>query len=108
MEPTERGWERDGAGKLTPSLGYTEVFPPGTKNVSKCGSKKSCRTMSCECKKMGSNCTDFCSCGDDCENQPNEAPETIGIANSSNRNDLDHDDLSDSSCAGESDVDIQL
>ena len=43
-----------------------------------------------------------------CENQPNEAPETIGVANSSDREDLDHDDLSDSSCAGESDVDIQL
>ena len=52
---------------------------------------------------MGSNCTDFCSCGDDCENQPNEAPETIGVANSSGP-----DDLSDSSCADESNVDIQL
>ena len=57
---------------------------------------------------MGSNCTDFCSCGDDCENQPNEAPETIGVANNSDRDDLDHDDLSDSSCTEESDVDIQL
>ena len=42
---------------------------------------------------MGSNCTDFCSSGDDCENQPNEAPETIGVANNSDRDDLDHDDL---------------
>ena len=62
---------------------------------------------------MGSNCTDFCSCGDDCENQPNEAPETIGVANSSDCDDLDHDDLdhdylSNSSCAEESDVDIRL
>ena len=38
----------------------------------------------------------------------NEAPETIGVASSSDRDDLDHDDLSDSSCAEESDVDIQL
>ena len=104
--PTEWRWERNGAGKLTPSLRYTEVCPPGIINVAKCGSKKSCRTLSCECKKMGSNCTDFCSCGDDCENQPNEAQETIGVANSSDRDDLDHDDLSDSSCAEESDVDI--
>ena len=57
---------------------------------------------------MGSNCTDFCLCGDNCENQPNEALETIGVANSSDRDDLDHDDPSDSSCAEESDVDIQL
>ena len=42
---------------------------------------------------MGSNCTDFCSCGDDCENHPNEAPETIGVANSSDPDDLNHDDL---------------
>ena len=57
---------------------------------------------------MGSNWTDSCSCDDDYENLPNEAPETIGIANSSNRNDLDHDDVSDSSCAEENDIDIQL
>ena len=57
---------------------------------------------------VGSNCTDLCSCGDDCEKQPNEAPETIGVANSSDRDDPDHDDLSHSSCADESDVDIQL
>ena len=57
---------------------------------------------------MSSNCTDFCSCGDDCENQPNKAPESIGVANSSDRDDLDLDDLSDSKCAEESDVDIQL
>ena len=59
---------------------------------------------------MGSNCTDFCSSGDDCENQPNETPEKIGVANSSDGDDLDHDDLtlSDSSYAEESDVDIQL
>ena len=57
---------------------------------------------------MGSNCTDFSSCGDDCENQPNEPPETIGVANSSDPDDPNHDDLSDSSCADESDVDIQL
>ena len=59
-------------------------------------------------RKWGSNCTDFCSCGDDCENQPNEATEIIGVANSNDPDDLDHDYLNDSSCADESDVDIQL
>ena len=29
--------ERDGAGKLTPSPGYTDVCPPGIMNVAKCG-----------------------------------------------------------------------
>ena len=57
---------------------------------------------------MGSNCTDFCSCGDDCENHPNEAPETISVANSSDPDDLNHDDLGYSSWADESDVDIQI
>ena len=40
---------------------------------------------------MGSTCNDFCSCGDHCENQPNEAPEPIGVfsSTSSDPNDLD-------------------
>ena len=59
-------------------------------------------------QKMGSNCTDFCSCGDDCENHPNEAPETISVANSSDPDDLNHDDLGYSHWADESDVDIQI
>ena len=59
--------------------------------------------MACECTKVGSNCTDFCSCGDDYENQLSEAPEPIGVVSSS-----DPDDLTDVSCDDESDVDIQL
>ena len=38
---------------------------------------------------MGSTCNDFCSCGDHCKNQPNEAPEPIGVFSSSDPDDLD-------------------
>ena len=101
-------WEGDGAGKLTPSPGYTEVCPPSILRVTKCGCKKACRTLSCDCKKVSTTCNDFCLCGDHCENQPNEAPEPIGVSSSSDPDDLEHDDFDDASCPDESDAYFRL
>ena len=56
---------------------------------------------------MGSTCNDFCSCGDHCENQPNEAPGPIGVFSSSDPHDLEHDDFDDASCPDESDAYFQ-
>ena len=46
----------------------------------------------CKCNKVCSTFTDFSSWGDDCKNQPSEAPELMGVVNSN-----DPDDRADTS-----------
>ena len=57
---------------------------------------------------MGTTCNDFCSCGDYCKNQPNEAPEPIGVFSSSDPDDPEHDDFEDASRPDESHAYLQL
>ena len=67
--PEENGWERDETYGYLPLTTNDLIAPVSVVELVSCKScKTGCNTKRCACYRVGEACTDFCGCGEYCEN----------------------------------------
>ena len=72
------GWEKNDRG-LLPVSTADEIAPEFLVSLVSCNCKRECDSNRCSCKKNNVACTDFCGCGELCQNtdgKPNLDGET--------------------------------
>ena len=61
------GWE-DSGGEMMPISTEDEIAPEDIVTLVSCNCNGECSNNHCTCKKNNVACTDFCGCGDSCQN----------------------------------------
>ena len=74
--PLEYGRESDGEGYL-PSTTDDPVAPQALLEMTSCKSCKLCSDGKCTCNLANVSCTDFCGCGEFCENIDTTLPVNV-------------------------------
>lgn len=69
LDPSEYGWILNSGGKYEPKYTDKAVAPPALLKSVSCACKSDCSSMRCGCKQLDFRCSDYCGCGDNCENQ---------------------------------------
>ena len=82
------GWKMDGE-LLMPVCTVDSIAPEEIVELVSCNCGGDCSKGWCTCKKNGVPCTDFCGCGDECQNT--DAPPTNAALNADNGDEEDED-----------------
>ena len=69
LDPSEYGWILNSGGKHEPKYTDKAVAPPTLLKSASCGCESDCSSKRCRCKQLDFQCSDYCGCGDNCENQ---------------------------------------
>ena len=75
-DPLEYGWESDGEGYL-PLITDDPVAPQALLKMTSCKSCKLCSDGRCTCNLANVSCTEFCGCGEFCENTDTTLPVNV-------------------------------
>ena len=76
MTMIQYGWESDGEGYL-PSTTDDPVAPQALLEMTSCKSCKLCSDGRCTCNLANVSCTEFCGCGEFCENTDTTLPVNV-------------------------------
>ena len=74
---SEYGWEIYNEFYM-PVCTAEEIAPGDLISLVSCSCNGDCSNAHCTCKKNNVACTDFCECGDSCENTDTRPPERLG------------------------------
>ena len=74
---TDLGWY-DSEGVMMPICTAEEIAPEDLVSLVSCNCNGECTNNHCTCKKNNVACTDFCGCGDSCQNTDMRPPDNLG------------------------------